>query len=133
MINVTKQFIEQMKIPREAFTVLNKFQFDLIALHGDTMDLVDNSEDAMQFTKNAALCGLSDGYKRLVDRYKLDDLNMIFDNDEFPDNIVTLIAEKVCEMSDIDFEQKIESYELDIDTDEEELDEDELTPGYPRA
>lgn len=133
MINVTKQFIEQMKIPREVFTVANRFQFDLIALHGDSLELVESSEDAMQFTKNAALYGLSDGYKRLADQFKADDLNMIFDNDDFPDDIVTQIAEKVCSMSDVDFEEKIDSYELELESEVEIDTDDELTPGYPRT
>ena len=134
MINITKQFVEELKTPRECYVVAGKFQFDLIGLKGDALDLVESAEDVMQFNKFAALHGLSDGYKRLSEQYNIEELNRIFDNEELPDGIVTMIAEKVCEMSGIDFEKKIESYEVEEDDEEElEQDEDELTPGYPRA
>ncbi len=133
MINISELLKQMSAFKPQTFALDCGVTFELIALDDELKQMVENTSSTFERLNVAATYGLSVDGVRAVNFKNLDEgmINKMYESEELPDDIKTLVAEKVLEVSEMDacHPSDIDEDELVEETDEEQIELYDQTQG----
>ena len=125
MIYISELLKNMSVFKPQSFTLECGVSFEIIALDEDLKEMVENADSTFERHNLASTYGLSVDGVRAVNFKNLDEemIGKMYESEELPDDIKTLVAEKVLELSGMDVLHP-SAYNAPIE--EDEILEDEL-------